>query len=244
MAGPVKSSKGTLQDGLKSFGIALGLVLLIRWAMLEAYVIPSPSMVPSLLVNDHIFVNKIVYGLRVPFTKKWLYRRRSPERGEVVVFRWPENESVYFVKRVVGVPGDRIHYEQGRLTVNGQVVEAFPPDDPREMENLSDSDLVGGKESYLHFSERLDQRRFSVLLKKVGIHPGAGPLTVPEGQFFVMGDNRDHSNDSRYWGVVPLDNLLGRASFVWLSCREQLPGIGVLCHPATIRWSRLLHRVN
>ena len=112
--------KKFLTQGYSSYALPVLLALIIRWALMEAYIIPSGSMLPSLLINDHIFVNKFTYGLRVPFTKKWLIRNNSPQRGEVIVFRYPENESILYIKRVVGVPGDTIHYKSGPIICQQQ----------------------------------------------------------------------------------------------------------------------------
>src|SRR5436309_2461300 len=126
--------------GLKSFGLAVTIALIIRWGIAEAYVIPSGSMLPSLLIHDHIFVNKLIYGVRVPFTKTWIAKFRSPERGEVIVFKDPRNESIFLIKRVVGIPGDKISYNRERLFVNGQAVET------RVLADSPDFDLVSEKD--------------------------------------------------------------------------------------------------
>src|SRR3954463_12361570 len=106
-------------EGWGSLAVAVFVALGIRWAFVEAYVIPSGSMLPSLLIQDHIFVNKLVYGVRVPFSKSWLTKFRTPEKGEVIVFKYPEDESTFFIKRVIGVPGDKIAWDGQKLTING-----------------------------------------------------------------------------------------------------------------------------
>ena len=193
-------------EGLGSFLIAIGLALVIRWALFEAYVIPSPSMLPTLLVNDHIFVNKIVYGLRIPFTEHWLVQFRDPERGEVVVFKHPQNKKMFYIKRLVGLPGDRIFYENGNLYINDQLVEKTVPsllaDD---MSWVTDGDFPGelnqgGKANYAHWEETIGTHHYSVLLRKnEKSNLSFGPYTVPPNYYFVMGDNRDISQDSRGW---------------------------------------------
>ena len=238
-----------------SFVIAIGLALIVRWCLFEAYVIPSTSMLPSLLVHDYIFVNKILYGVRVPFSESWLAQWRRPERGEVVVFRYPEDTDKYFIKRVVGLPGDRVLYENGNLYINEKLVERTIPQDLREdWQWLKDSDFPGDQDSggralYVQWEERLGEHNYSVLLRKEGGGAGTfGPVTVPEGQFLMLGDNREHSKDSRAWSAdkrfVPREYLIGRASFVWLSCESTLPGLTFLCNPLTVRWKRLFHAVN
>lgn len=242
-------------EGPGSFVLAIGLALVVRWAFFEAYVIPSTSMLPTLLVNDHIFVNKIIYGLRAPFSERWFAQWRSPKRGEVVVFKAPADKGQYLIKRVVGLPGDRVVYENGHLYVNEKLVEKTIPRDLRdEFFWLRDADFpgdlaVGGKSLYVHWEEQIGPKHYSVLLRKESGHEATfGPVTVPEGQYLVLGDNRDNSQDSRAWDdvhrFVPREYLIGRASMVWLSCETTLPVLTFLCNPLSIRAKRLLHFVK
>ena len=242
-------------EGPGSFVLAVVLALFVRWAFFEAYVIPSTSMLPTLLVNDHIFVNKIIYGIRAPFSEKWFVQWAHPQRGEVVVFKYPADKDKYYIKRVVGLPGDRILFEKGHLYVNEKLVEkTIPQNLKEEWAWLRDADFpgdadVGGRSQYVHWEERLQSRGYSVLLRKTG-GGGAtfGPVTVPPSQYLVLGDNRDNSQDSRAWTeerrFVPRDYLIGRASFVWLSCESTLPVLTFLCNPLEIRWKRLFHTVH
>jgi len=240
-------------EGPGSFAVAILIALTIRWAFMEAYVIPSSSMLPSLLVHDHIFVNKFIYGLRVPFTEKWMFDFNSPKRGEVIVFKFPEDMSMFYIKRVVGIPGDKIYYENGNLYINDELVKnEIPRKIMSDHDWLRDEDFQGegpgAISNYQHFEESIGEQIFSVLLKKGRTFDIAkGPYVVPEGQYFVMGDNRDNSNDSRYWktqSFVPRENLVGRAMFVWLSCEETLPVVSFLCNPLAIRWKRFFHSVH
>jgi signal peptidase I len=242
-------------EGPGSFALAIVLALSVRWALFEAYVIPSTSMLPSLLVHDHIFVNKILYGLRVPFSEKWVVKWADPQRGDVMVFKFPANKDLYYVKRVIGIPGDRIMYENGHLYVNEKLVErSIPRDLKNEWNNLRDGDFAGEQEAgglslYVHWEEKLDDKNYSVLTHKDGAPQAAfGPVTVPDDQYFVLGDNRDNSEDSRAWQqsnrFVPRNYMIGRASLLWLSCESTLPVVSFLCNPLTIRWNRLLHFVN
>ncbi len=240
-----KNKKGTWSEGFCSLIIAVLIALAIRWALVEAYVIPSPSMVPSLLIHDHIFVNKLVYGIRVPFMKTWLMQFSRPKNGEVIVFKYPEDESTFFIKRIVAIGGDKVHYEDGNLEINGKPIEKVYGGNDVNTKWVADVDSRGGtKEEYDQFTEALGEHHHDIYLHKNYPHMDAGPLTVPEGYLFVMGDNRDNSNDSRYWGFVPQENILGRAMFVWLSCEETFSALPFLCNPLTLRWSRFFHSIH
>ncbi len=237
-------------DGWGSLFLAVFIALFIRWGFIEAYVIPSGSMLPSLLIHDHIFVNKLVYGIRVPFSENWLVKFGEPKRGEVIVFKYPKDMSTFFIKRVVGEPGDKIYYENGTLFINDKPQEKKVPVSQDDFNWLRDADfqrdgnLGDDKNNYVFFTEALGSKDHSVLLRRGDVYESYGPVTVPEGQLFVMGDNRNNSADSRVWGFLPEQNILGRAMFIWLSCEETIPMVPVLCNPLTIRWGRFFHSVN
>lgn len=213
-----------------------------RWIGYEPYVIPSGSMIPTLLIHDHIVVSKYSYGLRVPFTKKWLIPPRTPKRGDVVVFRSVENDDFYMIKRVVGLPGDKIEFNnQGELLIDGsQLVSqdiSFAPE-------LTDENLEAPREIFDLKQETLGQVQHLILQEKSRLEEEPYVLTVPEGHIFMAGDNRDRSRDSRYWGALPIENLLGKAQFIWLSCSQTLVEQSPVCDPSQIRWNRVFQAIH
>lgn len=225
------SKKGTWLQAIVSFLLPLLIILTVRWAFLEPFVIPSGSMIPTLLVNDHILVQKFQYGLKWPFGSEWMIRWNKPKRGEVVVFKYPENPKVYYIKRLIGLPGDQISVQSGFLTINGQKVETQSSD-------------VAGDRGYFYFNENLDGVRH--LVRFYEPEPGGDTqiFIVPTGKYFFMGDNRDESNDSRAWGFVDENLLVGKASVIWFSCVNKLPTMSFLCDPSQMRWERTFQSVN
>lgn len=249
------TSKRFWSDGAGSLFLALLVALVIRWAFVEAYVIPSGSMLPTLLLHDHIFVNKFSFGLRIPFSRQFIFKTAGPKRGEIVVFKNPENHSKnFFIKRVVGLPGDKVYFENGNLYINDELIEKSVPNEKKSdldwllKRDFNGDGLRGPLNSYVHWEEKLGKHNYSILLSKNNFLPSEyGPYTVPEGHYFMMGDNRDNSHDSRRWKpdkrFVPYENLMGRAMFVWLSCEDVLPVIPI-CNPLTIRASRFFHSIH
>lgn len=237
------------KDLLKSvfiFVLALALFLGFRWALYEPYVIPSGSMIPTLLVNDHIIVSKSAYGLRYPFSEKWITPPQLPKRGEIVVFKSVHRDDMFMIKRVVGLPGDVIEYTPGGIIrVNEQEVDAEPVDfDDFNYAFKNENELGSKLRKMTLLKEALgsDQEHYT-LYEDYYESDEFEKYVVPEGQLFVMGDNRNQSHDSRYWGSFPVENLMGKALFVWLSCSETLPNISAICHPLHIRWSRFFHNL-
>lgn len=223
-----KSLKATWSQALWSFLWPVLAVLTVRWAIAEPFVIPSGSMIPNLLVHDHIFVSKFSYGLSIPFTKKSLVTWSQPRRGDIVVFRFPDNPDVYYIKRLIGLPKDKIKVVDGVIQVNSQDF------------NLKPFDFVPPDSEFKYFEESNGQKNYVVrFLDYDNRVKETQEITVREGHYFFMGDNRDQSNDSRYWGQVPEANVVGKAQFIWLSCDSTLESAPYLCDPSQIRWKRL-----
>ncbi|ERS91464.1 MULTISPECIES: signal peptidase I [unclassified Halomonas] len=199
-------------DYARSFFPVLLVVLVLRSFVVEPFQIPSGSMRPTLEIGDFILVNKFAYGLRLPVVHTEILDLGEPERGDVMVFRFPSEPSVNFIKRVVGLPGDRIRYEGKQLYVNGEAV-------PKRLLEESPAEARGE----LLFAERLGEVEHRIYNNPRDPGPQVRELVVPEGHYFTMGDNRDHSNDSRYWGFVPEDNVVGRAFAVWMHWDGGLP---------------------
>ena len=193
----------------KSFLPILLIVLFLRSFLAEPFRIPSGSMLPTLLIGDYILVNKYQYGIRLPITKYKLVDISNPERGDVVVFRYPGNEKINFIKRVIGIPGDIVKYEDKDLYVNNIKYKKI---EKKEHEYLNDF----FREEMKIFSESNKTKSYDILNDNMS-PTNDDIFTVPEGKYFVMGDNRDHSSDSRYWGFVPNENLVGKAFFIWMS---------------------------
>ena len=194
----------------KSFFPVILAVMLLRSFLVEPFRIPSGSMMPTLLVGDFILVNKFSYGIRLPVLNAKVIDIGAPQRGDVAVFRYPKDPSVDYIKRVVGVPGDRISYYNKVLQINGKPAAQVP------------AGIYVGRGSGVNMSgasERIEQlgdlqHNILVMPRTPGLE---GEYIVPEGEYFVTGDNRDNSNDSRYWGPVPEKNLVGKAFRIWMN---------------------------
>ena len=200
-------------------------VFLLRSFLFEPFKIPSGSMIPTLLVGDLILVNKFTYGIRLPVINKKITEGNPVQRGDVMVFRYPPQPSMDYIKRVVGVPGDEIAYLNKRLTVNGK------PVDTTALPDFFDADAM---RYFKQFDEQLGAQRHRIIVNpdapafvqgasnfagREGCRYSVEGVTckVPEGHYFMMGDNRDNSLDSRYWGFVPDGNIVGKAFFVWMN---------------------------
>lgn len=201
----------------RSFFPIILAVLVIRSFIVEPFRIPSASMLPTLHVGDFILVNKFAYGIRLPVLNTKILDTSEPERGDVVVFRYPNDPNIDYIKRIVGLPGDKVGYFDKTIYINGEPVE--------HLQKQKDSSLISLVPSRIQLhAEQLGEHKHNVLID-YDIRRVEGEWVVPEGEYFAMGDNRDNSNDSRYWGTVPEKNLVGRAFFIWMSWDWNAGGI-------------------
>jgi signal peptidase I len=191
--------KSVVREYAEAFALAILLALTIRTFVVQAFKIPSGSMIPTLSIGDHILVNKFVYGIKVPFTDWMVMSISHPLRGDVIVFKYPEDESKDFIKRVVGIPGDTVEVRNKTVYVNG---------------TLADTTYTQ------HADPNVQQER----------RDNFGPVTVPPDSYFVMGDNRDHSLDSRFWGFVKEHKIRGKAFLIYWSWDGE---------DSWVRWSRI-----
>ncbi len=178
---------------IKSIGVAILIALFIRAYIVQAFKIPSGSMIPTLLVGDHLLVTKFTYGINLPFSDKKILVFNTPKRGDIVVFRYPEDPSRDFIKRVIAIEGDTIEIKDKKVYINGVEIK---------------EDYVRYTDSFIH-PKKLDPR------------DNFGPVVVPKGKIFVMGDNRDQSYDSRFWGFVDLKDVKGKAFIIYWSWNDE-----------------------
>lgn len=205
-----KSEKSVVREYAEAIVIAVILALFIRSFVVQAFKIPSGSMLPTLQIGDHLLVNKFIYGVKVPMKGTVLIPWKSPQRDDIVVFRFPKDRSIDYIKRVVGVAGDSIQIKNKQLFINGKAIQ----------------------NPHAHFSSN------DIMKAGAGPRDNMGPVKVPEGSIFVMGDNRDNSYDSRFWGFVPLNDVLGKAFILYWSWNLDKSLMSV-DRFTSIRWSRI-----
>lgn len=208
-------NKSVFREYFEAICIAILLALFIRTFVVQAFKIPSGSMLPTLLIGDHLLVNKFIYGIRVPFTGKILVPINSPKQGDVIVFRFPKDRSIDYIKRVIGTPGDTVEIKNKKVFINGE-----PINDP-----------------HAHISTP------AVLNANASPRDNFGPILVPEQRVFVMGDNRDNSYDSRFWGFVDQRDILGKAFILYWSWDIDKP-LFSLERFASIRFGRLANLID
>ena len=235
-----KYTKSKLRQNIEALAFAILLALIIRTFVFQPFKIPSGSMIPTLLVGDHLLVNKFIYGTKIPFTDIEIFPIEKIKRGDVIVFTYPNNErdpsknSLYYIKRVVGLPGDEIDLNGRNLYINGGKV-------PIEYEGTYSDKR--NSEQFDEYREDLFGEEHTVIFRKGKENTNRGsyiPVTkVPEGSVFVMGDNRDNSQDSRFWGFVPMENIAGRAFIIHWSWDFANPDI-----LNKVRWDRVLSGID
>ncbi|MBI5407361.1 MAG: signal peptidase I [Nitrospirae bacterium] len=197
-----KTKKHVIREYAESIVIAVVMALIIKAFVIQAFKIPSGSMIPTLKIGDHILVNKFIYGTKLPFTDRIIIPLKRPNRGDIIVFKFPDDEKKDFIKRVIGLPGDMVEIKGKKVSINGTPID----------------------DSYAVHSDPM--------LYPSGIQPrdNFGPLTVPQDSYFVMGDNRDFSLDSRYWGFVKLNKIKGKAFIIYWSWNGE---------ERWVRWERI-----
>jgi len=200
----IQKKKSTIREYAEAIVIAIIIALFIRTFIVQAFKIPSGSMKPTLLVGDHLLVNKFIYGIKIPFLRQTVIPISKPERGNIVVFIYPLDRSKDFIKRVIGVAGDSIEIRDKTIYINGKVY----------------------RDAYGVYTDKL------ILPGAVQPRDNFGPVTVPDNHVFVMGDNRDQSYDSRFWGFVPLRDILGKAFIIYWSWDRD---------DHDVRWNRFAH---
>lgn len=208
-----ETKKSTLREYIEAFAIAILLALLIRTFIIQAFKIPSGSMLPTLQIGDHLLVSKFIYGIKVPFNGTTLIPIKSPKRYDVIVFKYPRDPSVDYIKRVIGTPGDTLKIVNKRVYINGEAIE-----DP-----------------YAHFS--------SPNILQGSPRDNLSPITIPEGKVFVMGDNRDNSHDSRFWGFVDQKDILGKAFIIYWSWDIKTPLLSAN-RLTSVRWGRIAEIIH
>ena len=210
-----------LVEYAKSFFPVILVVFLVRSFIVEPFKIPSGSMMPTLLAGDYILVNKYTYGLRVPILNNTFVEMNKPARGDVIVFHYPPDTSIDYIKRVVGLPGDKIRYQDKQLQINGQTLALEPLGDYEYV--MSGLNIMTAKK----YREQLGNVPHDILIHDVMVNYDTDAIgakfanneeiVVPAGHYLAMGDNRDNSSDSRVWGFVPENNLVGKAFFIWMN---------------------------
>lgn len=218
-----------LVDYSRSFFPVLLLVFVLRSFLFEPFRIPSGSLEPTLLVGDFILVNKFEYGLRLPVLHNKIMANKEPARGDIMVFRWPPNTAYDFIKRVIGLPGDKISYVNKELFINGVKI-------PTELIGKPTvSDEAGGDRVVDERKEDLLGVKHNIYVNPAREGQNYNNLVVPKGMYFVLGDNRDDSADSRFWGFVPEQNIVGKAVAIWMSWDS---------NATRVRWDRLGKLIN
>lgn len=244
-------SQGTWAKSLGSLAISVLALLTFRWIVFEPYVIPSGSMIPTLQILDFIYVNKFAYGLRVPFSATWLFERDLPKRCDIVVFRSQTEPGTFLIKRVIGLPGERVElFESGRVRIGGEFLPTEKaPDSQRADLQATDVETrhvryIEGCGNSVAPSDRKHFIQLASHLAEIKNDSVIYAIDVPKDSLIMFGDNRHESADSRVWGALPRTELLGQALGIWLSCEKSMPGLPRLCDPSSIRWPRMFRSLD
>jgi signal peptidase I len=221
------SKKEKFKKEFKSISLIILGVLAFRSVFFEPFKIPSGSMIPTLMIGDFILVNKFSYGFKVPFSDWfsdpiYITGSQEPKRGDVIVFKYPKDPSINYIKRVVGLPGDNLEIKNKIVHINGVPVEG-PEIDGKEI--MADMDEHFKKYVFKFYKIKTGEHEHIIQINQDNaINDNYYPITIPKGNYFVMGDNRDFSADSRYWKFVPFENIKGKAVAVWFSLTIPWPG--------------------
>jgi signal peptidase I len=226
---PPKSASQHAKEWIKAIAIALVIWFFLRALLIEAFHIPSSSMEDTLLEGDFLFVNKAIYGAEIPIVGIDLPAFRDPRRGDLIIFDSPLEPGLTVVKRIIGVPGDTIAMVGNTIFLGG---DSLPESYAKSTNPLGDPEVPEMRQWQRHYLVNRDRRSYRPSLKNWG------PLVIPPDSFFVMGDNRDHSLDSRYWGLLGRDRIKGRPLFIYYS--YDADGVLPLPFLTSIRWGRLL----
>jgi len=233
-------SKSKLRQNVEAIVIALCLALLIRTFIVQPFKIPSGSMIPTLLIGDHLLVNKFIYGTKIPFMDIRIFPVEDIKRGDVIVFKFPGNgsvnEGVHYIKRAIGLPGDEVNIEGRDVYINGEKIKQVYEGNYKYFEQ-------GTEVTTDKYIDTLSENIFDVIYKRSSINTTKGktnfPITIPEGNIFVLGDNRDNSYDSRFWGFVPIESISGKAFLIHWSWNFDNDNIF-----NKVRWNRIFSSIN
>jgi signal peptidase I len=239
--------KSSARQYAESIGLALGVALFLRAFVVEAFQIPSGSMIPTLEVGDHIFVSKFAYAIGIPFTNTKIAELDKPKRGDIIVFKYPPNQAQDYIKRVVGLPGETVELRRNEVFIDGRPMAREFTATPCMTDDESPLEGEVIRRPCEAWLEHLDDKTHMTYQDPRFGPSDYGPVEVPEGQYFAMGDNRDNSKDSRVWGFVPYELIKGRALVVWWSrdpARGGLSPAGVVDWFKSIRWGRFFQRVE
>jgi signal peptidase I len=235
--------KSTLREYSESIGVAVAIALLLRAFVVEAFQIPSGSMIPTLEVGDHIFVSKFAYGLSIPFTNAKVLEYRQPERGDVIVFKYPKNPAIDYIKRVMALPGDTIEVRQDEVYVNGHAVPRQHVSETHHCVDVQEGTNIIDENDCELWVETINSKPHRVVQEVHRPAQDFSRYTVPDGHVFVMGDNRKNSSDSRVWGSVQNEYIKGKALIVWWS-RANTDGFSLSRWFSSIRWGRFFQMVR